>query len=65
MTSPEKLMTASEVMAKFSVSKMSLWRWQQDEKVRFPKPIRIRNRNYYLESEIARFQADLIAHAVS
>ncbi|KGJ15125.1 helix-turn-helix transcriptional regulator [Paracoccus sanguinis] len=65
MTSPEKLMTASEVMAKFAVSKMSLWRWQRDEKLGFPKPIRIRNRNYYRESEIARFQADLIAQAVA
>lgn len=65
MTAPENLMTASEVMEKFSVSKMSLWRWQRDEKVGFPKPIRIRNRNYYLESDIARFQADLIAKAAA
>lgn len=37
------------------VSQMTLWRYQKDEKLGFPKPITIRNRNFWDDDEIEAF----------
>lgn len=34
------------------VSDMTLWRWLNDEKLNFPKPIYISRRRYWREAEI-------------
>ena len=41
-------------------SKMTIWRWQRDPRVNFPKPdIIINGRNYWHRSTIKRWQATL------
>lgn len=42
--------TARELLG--GISAMSEWRWAQDEKLNFPRPIKIRNRNFYREADI-------------
>lgn len=34
------------------VSHMTIWRWQQDESLGFPKPVYIARRRYWREAEI-------------
>ena len=36
---------------------MTLWRWDRDPGLNFPKPIRIRGRKYRDESELNAFDA--------
>lgn len=48
-----RLMTATELCEKMGVSKMSLWRWENDKELDFPKPVRIKTNRYWPEHEIA------------
>jgi len=34
------------------ISQMTEWRWQRDPELDFPKPVKIRNRVYYRETEV-------------
>jgi predicted DNA-binding transcriptional regulator AlpA len=44
------------------VSDMTIWRWQHDPTLAFPKPLKIRRRNYFKEREVIAW---LAAHAPS
>lgn len=35
------------------ISDMSLWRWLNDPELRFPKPLYIGRRRYWLEAEVS------------
>lgn len=48
-----KLITAATVRhALGGVSDMTLWRWDQDISLCFPKPIRIQKRRYWREADV-------------
>lgn len=56
----EILLKTSEVKARLGrISDMTIWRWERDPRLNFPKPVRIRNRKYYRESEIEAFEKTL------
>jgi predicted DNA-binding transcriptional regulator AlpA len=40
-----------------NVSDMCIWRWQRDERVQFPRPIKINNRNYWRMGDLRSWQA--------
>jgi len=42
---------------RYGVSFMTLWRWDKDPDLGFPKPIRIRGRKYRDEAELDEFDA--------
>ena len=45
--------TSAQVRAKFgNISDMTLWRWINDPNMRFPQPLMLRHRRYWLSSEI-------------
>ena len=49
-----KFITAKEVCARLGgISDMTLWRYLNDDKADFPKPVYIRRRRYFCEQEIA------------
>jgi predicted DNA-binding transcriptional regulator AlpA len=53
------LLTSNQVRARVgNVSHMCIWRWVRDERVLFPKPIKINNRNYWLLNDLRRWQAE-------
>lgn len=37
------------------ISDMSLWRWLNDPKLNFPKPIKIQTRRYWREAEVTEW----------
>jgi predicted DNA-binding transcriptional regulator AlpA len=54
----DTLLTSTQVCARFGgVTTMSLWRWMNDEKTAFPKPVKINNRNYWRLGDLRIWQA--------
>jgi predicted DNA-binding transcriptional regulator AlpA len=51
----DKWLTGPQVMAHFSVCDTTLFRWQRDPAVDFPRPMIIRRRRYWRESDIERW----------
>ncbi|MBE9636540.1 helix-turn-helix transcriptional regulator [Salipiger mangrovisoli] len=50
------LITANDVCARLGgVTKMTLWRYLNDEEMAFPKPIYIRTRRYWKEADLAEW----------
>ena len=52
MTQQKSDLTASMTCRRYSISDMTLWRWQHDDKPNFPKPIVINRRRYWDEDEL-------------
>jgi hypothetical protein len=59
-------MPSKAVRATFDdISAMTLWRWQQDESLGFPKPVaNIRGRNFWNADEIEAFHERLARDAI-
>jgi hypothetical protein len=53
----KKLLPEAQVAERYSVTTVTLWRWDNDPDLGFPKPIRIRKRKYRDESELDAFDA--------
>ena len=54
---PTMYLTGPQVLARFGISSMSLYRWQAAQKLGFPQPIRIQRRRYFRLDEIEAFEA--------
>ena len=55
--SSEKYLTRKKILERFGgISAMTLWRWEHDEKLGFPKPASINGRKYYDVSAIETWQ---------
>ena len=62
MTNPKRFIPDGQVAKdRYGVSLMTLWRWDHDERLNFPKPYRIRNRKYRCERELDELRAALAA----
>jgi predicted DNA-binding transcriptional regulator AlpA len=44
------------VWRRYNVTSMTLWRWDQDPAMNFPKPIRINGRKYRDEDELEAWE---------
>ena len=55
-SNPEDLLPATPVRARYGVSDMTIFRWLNDEKLGFPKPIRINGRRYWRLAELQAFE---------
>lgn len=53
---PTNYFTSPQVQARFGISEMSLWRWQQDPKLDFPKPMIVNGRKYFAEDELVEWE---------
>ncbi|TXN27149.1 transcriptional regulator [Methylobacterium sp. WL19] len=42
---------------RYGVSDMTLWRWENDPALGFPKPIRINGRRYWRIADLQAFEA--------
>lgn len=56
MKNREKLLPAKQVQERFGVCAMTLWRWEHDESLTFPAPVRIRSRKYWREEDLHAFE---------
>lgn len=55
--SSARYMAAPKVLKRYDVSDMTLWRWLRDEKLNFPRPIRIGRIRYFSIAELDAFDA--------
>lgn len=51
----KKYFTAHQVLQRYDISNMTLWRWLRDEGLKFPRPIVIRRRRMFDEEELNAF----------
>ena len=54
--SSEDLLPAAQVRARYGISDMTLWRWETDQDLGFPQPMRINNRRYWRLAELQAFE---------
>lgn len=53
----DELLRASDVMARYKISDMTLWRWENDPALNFPKPMKIRKRRFWRLGDLTTFDA--------
>lgn len=58
--SPEDLLPATQVLVRYHVSDMTLFRWLKNQNLNFPKPLRINNRRYWRLSDLQEFERQQI-----
>lgn len=52
----KRFLNARQVRDRYAgISEMSLWRWVNSPDVGFPQPIKISNRNFWLEADLDAF----------
>ena len=55
----EKHLNSAQVKRRYAdCTDMTLWRWEHDENLGFPKPLIIGSRKYWKLSDLERFEAD-------
>jgi predicted DNA-binding transcriptional regulator AlpA len=52
----EKYLTGPQVLARYQISEMTLHRWQNDERLMFPKPMVVRRRKFYKHAELIEWE---------
>jgi hypothetical protein len=52
----KKLLPDALVCRRYSVTLMTLWRWDRDPDLGFPRPIKIKTRNYRDIAELEAFE---------
>ena len=51
-----KYLPISEICARYSIDRATLWRWSRDDKT-FPTPVLINRRKYYSELDLMRWES--------
>lgn len=54
--SPEDMLPAAQVLARYQVSDMTIFRWLKDACLGFPQPIRINGRRYWRLADLQAFE---------
>jgi predicted DNA-binding transcriptional regulator AlpA len=57
-TENDTRLTSKRVADRFGVSLRTIERWGADEKLAFPKPVKIRHRKYWSEREISAWDRE-------
>jgi len=60
MSDVDDWLTGRQVRERFNVSEMAIWRWLRDEHLDFPKPMRIRRRNFWRRADSEAFEQRMI-----
>jgi predicted DNA-binding transcriptional regulator AlpA len=60
----DELVPDPEVCREFSITSMTLWRWDHDPELRFPPPVRIRKRKFRSRRALEAFKQQMLAGAV-
>lgn len=56
-TIEKKYLPGPKVAARYAVTDMSIYRWERDPKLGFPKPIRIGRRKFWAEDELVAWES--------
>jgi predicted DNA-binding transcriptional regulator AlpA len=61
----DELVPDPEVCREFSITSMTLYRWDHDPELGFPPPVRIRKRKFRSRRALEAFKARMLAEAVT
>jgi len=56
MDRADGLLPGPEVCARYRISQMTRWRWENDESLGFPQPIRINRRSYWRIRDLEKWE---------
>ena len=63
---PDELVPEAQVRREFGdVTPMTVWRWDHDPMIRFPRPVMIRKRKYRSRKELEEFKQRLLRDAIA
>ncbi|KSV90945.1 hypothetical protein N181_09760 [Sinorhizobium fredii USDA 205] len=51
-------LTTSQVLQRYSISEMSLWRWQKNESLGFPRPMIVNKRKFFKEEDLVAWERE-------
>lgn len=54
------LVTAAQILARYSISEITLWRWLRDNDLAFPRPLYIRKRRYWQATDLTDWEQECI-----
>jgi predicted DNA-binding transcriptional regulator AlpA len=60
-----EFLTSRQILDRYKISDMSLWRWLRDERLGFPKPTIIRRRRYWPLTDVEHWERSRAAQAVA
>ena len=52
----KQYITSRKVQERFGISAMTLWRWERDRRLSFPKPTNINRRKYFDLAEVEAWE---------
>jgi len=56
MTSEAQYLTARQVLTRYGITDMTLWRWLADDGLGFPRPLKINRRRYFKEADLMAWE---------
>ena len=65
MIANESYLTAGQVLRRYSITDMTLWRWLRNEELAFPQPTKINGRRYFKEAELSTWERARAGKAVA
>ncbi|MBK5566903.1 DNA-binding protein [Ensifer sp. SSB1] len=51
-------LTSAQVMTRYSISEMTLFRWQRNEALGFPKPMVVNRRKFFKEEDLTAWERE-------
>jgi hypothetical protein len=57
---PKELVPDAVLLREFNITAMTLWRWDADASLGFPKPIFIRGKKYRLRDQVEKFKTRMV-----
>jgi predicted DNA-binding transcriptional regulator AlpA len=60
---PQTFLPAGRVRSRYGVSDMALWRWLRNERLAFPRPLRINGRRFWKLADLEAWEASRAADA--
>lgn len=57
----QHFLSSAQLMKRYGISEMTLYRWQKDEKLAFPRPMVVNKRKFFSEDEITAWERERAA----
>jgi len=55
-----RFLTGPQVQQRYGISEMTMWRWEQNPELNFPKPMRVGRRKFYREDELTTWERERV-----
>lgn len=57
-TSENRFLTGPQVQQRYGISEMTMWRWENNEDLKFPKPMVVGRRKYFREEDLTAWERE-------